>query len=472
MERMFGPTLYRAFRDVKRVFDPQGLFNPGKIVDAPPLASNLRFGAGYRTPAPATFFDFTDYGGLGGAVEMCSGLGVCRKTHEGTMCPSYMATRDEQHSTRGRANVLRLAMSGRMGEAGLDDKGVYEALDLCLECRACRSECPVGVDVGRFKSEFLAGYWQRHGTPLGARALGGIHRSATWGSRLAPLVNAVAGSGVGRRVAQHVLGIDARRRLPAFAGRTLTAAIGIGPAPDVVLFADTFTNHFDPHVGTAALEVLGAAGVRAGLVPNGCCGRPQISKGLLAGARTTIAHNTALLHPHAEAGRPIVFCEPSCLSAVREDAPALLGGDDRRRAQVVARQAVLFEEFLQGHAARLPLRARTGRILLHGHCHQKSMGLVSAARDVLGHVPLATVVDLDAGCCGMAGSFGYTTDHYDVSKAIGERRLFPAVRAMGPDDVVVAAGTSCRHQVFDFTGTRPLHPATLLQSLLLPQTRS
>jgi NAD-dependent dihydropyrimidine dehydrogenase PreA subunit len=198
-EKMFGPELYQAFRTVKQTFDPQGLFNPGRIVDTPPITSHLRFGAGYVTPDPPTFFDYAAFGGFGRAVEMCSGVGACRKTQSGTMCPSYMATRDEAHSTRGRANVLRLAMSGRIADTGLDDHGVHEVLDLCLECRACKSECPVGVDVGRYKSEFLAGYHERHGVPLEARVFGRIHELAPWGSRFAPMANALAGSALGRR---------------------------------------------------------------------------------------------------------------------------------------------------------------------------------------------------------------------------------------------------------------------------------
>ncbi len=466
MERMFGTTLYQVFREIKRTFDPNDLFNPGKIVDAPPLTANLRYGAGYQTPTLPTHFDFADYGGMAGAVEMCSGLGVCRKTHEGTMCPSFMATKEETHSTRGRANVLRLAMSGRLGESGLNDTGVYQALDLCLECRACKSECPVGVDVGRFKSEFLAGYWKRHGTPLAVRLLGSARTAAEWGSRLAPLANWSLGTGPGRAVARAVLGVDPRRHLPRFAGRTLEQRAGQNRAPDVILFADTFTNHYDPEIGVAALEVLSAAGFNAGLASHGCCGRPQISKGLLDDARGLASRNTAMLYPHAEAGRPILFCEPSCLSAVREDAPALLRGDERKRAETVAGAAMLFEQFMVTSVQHLALTAGPTRILLHGHCHQKSMGLVAPARELLSQVPGATVVDLDAGCCGMAGSFGYAEEHYELSRAIGERRLFPAVRAAGPGDVVVAAGTSCRHQVQDFTGVDAVHPAVLLRSLL------
>ena len=467
MAKMFGPELYEAFRTIKRTFDPNGIFNPGKIVDAPPLTANLRFGPSYSTRPVPTYFDYPE-GSFAGAVEMCSGLGACRKTLEGTMCPSYMATRDEQHVTRGRANVLRLTMAGRLGEAGLGDDGVYQTLDLCLECRACKAECPVGVDVARFKSEFLADYWQRHGTPLHARALGQARRAAEWGSRLAPLSNWLINSGVGRRLNERVLGIDKRRALPEFKRRTLAqlAKGRLKAAHDVLLFNDTFTNHYDPEIGLAALDVLSAAGLRPALAPNRCCGRPQISKGLLDDARSMASRNTDLLFADAERGRPLIFCEPSCLSAVREDAPALLRGEARRRAEVVARSSVLFEEFLAARTPRLAFKAGPKTILLHGHCHQKSMSLLGPARTLLSTIPNADVVDLDAGCCGMAGSFGYAREHYDVSRAIGERKLFPAVRNKPEGAVVVAGGTSCRHQIADFTGETAVHPAQLLASLL------
>jgi len=468
IRKMFGPAIYDAFRTIKQTFDPAGLFNPGKIVDAGPMTANLRFGAGYVTPRPDTHFDYDEYGGFGGAVEMCSGIGACRKTIEGTMCPSYMATHDEQHTTRGRANVLRLAMAGRLGEAGLDDRGVYETLDLCLECRACKAECPVGVDMARYKSEFLAGYWQRHGTSLEARALGHARALARLGSALAPFSNVVARSAPGRALAERLIGIDRRRRLPAFQRRTLqdrAPAAGSAPAA-ALLFVDTFTNYYDPAIGLAALDVLAAVGTPAALAPNGCCGRPQISKGLLGEARALAADNAERLHDDAAAGRPLVFCEPSCLSAVREDAPALLRGEARRKARVVAEASVLFEEYAAARGAALPLASGPARVLLHGHCHQRSMGLVASAKALLGRIPGVTVEDAEAGCCGMAGSFGYGRAHYEVSKAIGERRLFPAVRARGEGTVVVAAGTSCRHQIHDFTGVDAVHPAVLLRSLL------
>jgi FAD/FMN-containing dehydrogenase/Fe-S oxidoreductase len=471
MRKMFGPDLYEAFRAIKRTFDPHGIFNPGKIVDAPPLTANLRFGTSYVTRSPQTYFDYADYGGMAGAVEMCSGLGVCRKTLEGTMCPSYVATREEQHTTRGRANVLRLTMAGRLGEAGLGDRAVYETLDLCLECRACKAECPVGVDVARFKSEFLADYWQRHGMAREARVFGNARAVAKWGSRLAPLSNWVAASAPIRRLNESILGIDRRRRLPRFRRRTLEQLAPRGNSPPtVLLFKDTFTNHYEPQIGLAALDVLAATGVRAGLASNGCCGRSQISKGLLASAREMAAWNAEVLYPDAAAGRLLVFCEPSCLSAVREDAPALLRGDRRRKAEVVGGASVLFEEYAEGLGSRLTLAAGPANVLLHGHCHQKSMGLLTPSKALLSRIPQTTVQDPDAGCCGMAGSFGYSREHYEISRAIGERRLFPAVRGKPAGAVVVASGFSCRHQIRDFTGETALHPAVLLQSLLVART--
>ena len=478
-EKMFGSELYRAFRVVKKTFDPDGVFNPGRVVDTPPITSHLRFGAGYQTAAPPTFFDYADYGGFGRAVEMCSGVGACRKTGSGVMCPSYMATRDEAHTTRGRANVLRLAMSGRLGEGGLTDRGVYDVLDLCLECRACKSECPVSVDMARYKSEFLARYWHEHGVPMRARAFGGAAALARWGSRLAPVSNWVAGSRAGRWLNEALLGIDRRRVPPVWAAQTMRRRLQDAPAaagPRAVLFADTFTNHSEPEIGVAAFEVLEHAGIGARLVPHGCCGRPLISQGLLAEARAVAAATTGALYDAAQRGEAIVFLEPSCLSAVREDAPDLLTGEARDRARVVARHSVLFEEFLERECrdGRASLRLRPGppAILLHAHCHQRSMGLAAPAAALLSRIPSATVTDPDAGCCGMAGSFGYSRDHYDVSRAVGERKLLPAARALKAGEVLVAAGTSCRHQVDHFAGVRAVHPAVLLRSLLGPGTES
>jgi Fe-S oxidoreductase len=476
-EKMFGSELYQAFRAVKRAFDPNGLFNPGRIVDTPPITSHLRFGAGYRTPEPATTFDFSDFDGFGRAVEMCSGVGLCRKTREGTMCPSYMVTREEAHSTRGRANTLRLAMNGTLGDARLSDQGVHEVLDLCLECRACKSECPVGVDMARYKSEFLAGYWQRHGTSLRAHAFGHAHATSALGSRLAPFSNAIVNTSPVRWLMEKTIGVDRRRTLPRWTRKTFRKQVRY-PAKAghhteshrALIFVDTFTEYERPDLGLAALDVFNAAGVSAGLAPNVCCGRPLISQGLLSEARRQAAANTHALYDLAARGHAIVFLEPSCLSAVRDDAPDLLRGELQYRARVVARECVLFEDHLErecsANRATLTLKPGPANIHLHPHCHQRSMGLAAPARALLSRVPGAQVVDLEAGCCGMAGSFGYTRDHYDVSRAIGERKLLPAARALDARAVLVASGTSCRHQVHDLGGVEALHPAVLLRSLL------
>ena len=341
MRKMFGPALYEAFRAIKRTFDPLGILNPGKIVDAPALTANLRYGPGYRVSKASTFFDYSQFGGMGGAVDMCSGLGACRKTLDGTMCPSYMATRDEEHSTRGRANVLRLAMAGRLGESGLADEDVRQVMSLCLECRACKAECPVGVDVARFKSEFLSGYWERHATPLRVRMLGHIDEVSRWGSRFAPLSNIAAQSAPVRWLNERMLGLDRRRKPPAWSRRTFARHFAkrrgsMSTNADVLLFNDTFTNYYNPRIGLAGARVLEAAGLRVALAPNACCGRPLISQGLLAEARQRATTNTDLLGPLVENGRRLVFFEPSCLSAVREDAPALLRGDRQKQAQAVA----------------------------------------------------------------------------------------------------------------------------------------
>jgi Fe-S oxidoreductase len=392
-------------------------------------------------------------------------------------------------------------MSGRLNESGLGDEGVRQVLDLCLECRACKTECPVGVDVARFKSEFLADFQRRHGTPLRARLLGHVHDVARWGSRLAPLSNWLAQSALTRRVNESLFGLDQRRVPPRWARSTFAAqfaarrrargyatartseseperqrelALGVGPQRNwnsVVLFNDTFTNYYHPEIGMAASDVLEAAGMRVGLASNQCCGRPLISQGLLAAARDRAARTTEALHAHVRAGERIVFMEPSCLSAIREDVPSLLRGDAQRKAQAVAERCVLFEDLLErawtsGDAA-LELQRGPAQIVLHGHCHQKSMGLVGSAAALLSRIPGATVTSLDAGCCGMAGSFGYAREHFDVSRAIGERKLLPAARSLEPGGILVASGVSCRQQVSDFTSVQPLHPAQLLRNLLV-----
>jgi Fe-S oxidoreductase len=324
--------------------------------------------------------------------------------------------------------------------------------------------------MARFKSEFLASYWEEHGTSAEARMLGNVHDFARWGSLAAGVVNRLTELSWVKALNEKQFGIDRRRALPQLANgrrrKTLTrgSVRTAGRKPDVYLFADTFTKYYDPEIGVAARQVIESAGCTTGLAPNVCCGRPLISKGLLDEARRQAAENADALYTIALSGRKIVFCEPSCLSAVREDAPALLRGDEKRKAEVVAKACVLFEEYVAD--SNIEFQPGPDKILLHGHCHQKSMGLLPAAKAALSKIPGATVVDLDAGCCGMAGSFGYSCDHYYVSRAIAERKLMPQVRAKGANDVVVAAGTSCRHQIHDFAQQEAQHPAVLLAGLV------
>lgn len=481
-ERMYGPALYQAFRELKRAFDPLGLLNPGKIVDAPPLATSLRYGAGYVTPEVPTTFDFSADGGLTRATELCAGVGECRKTRSGTMCPSYQATRDERDSTRGRANVLRLAITGRAGLGGLTDPAAREVLDLCLECKACKAECPTNVDMARLKAEVLHRHHRAHGTPLRNRAFGHVAALGRWGCRLAPASNWALRGRAGRWLGEALLGIDRRRLPPAFAGRTLArrlAPLLMGAVPDdtppgVLLIPDTFANHFEPDVGEAAVALLRRAGRRVALGPRGlrCCGRPLISNGMLDRAVAHAAHNVDRLGPWADRGWTIVACEPSCLLTIQDDYPALLRGEARRRAEAVAASCLTFEEALEAALAeaeggpdRLGLVAGPRRILVQGHCHQRALVGMGATLRLLGRVPGAEVVDLEAGCCGMAGSFGYEVEHYEVSRLVGEQRLFPALRRDGPEAAVVAPGFSCRLQIGHFTGLPALHPAQLLARL-------
>jgi Fe-S oxidoreductase len=490
-EQMFGPVLYQAFRTLKQTFDPENLLNPGKIVDAPPLASSLRFGAAYVTPAMATTFDFTAEGGMLPAAELCAGVGECRKTRAGTMCPSYQATRDERDSTRGRANALRLALTGQLGLEGLTDPAVHEVLDLCLECKACKGECPTNVDMARLKAEFLHQYHKKRGVPLRNRVFGRVARIGRLGCALSPVSNWLARSRPVRRVNEVVLGIDRRRVPPAFAPRAQSRALAelassdapAGPGSrDILLFPDTFITYYEPDHGRAALQLLKALARRVqfgvprveGGGPLRCCGRPQISSGLLDEAVANARHNVSRLHEWAGRGYAIVACEPSCLLTIKDDYPALLRGHERTQAEAVAAACLTFEECLEALLAEAetsgvgppPLAFSAGpkRILVQGHCHQRALVGMGPLVRLLGRIPGAEVVDLDAGCCGMAGSFGYEREHYEISRQVGEGRLFPAVRKAGhePEVVVVAPGFSCRLQIAHFTGRNAEAPARLL----------
>jgi FAD/FMN-containing dehydrogenase/Fe-S oxidoreductase len=476
VERFFGPQIYAAFRATKQLFDPLGLMNPGKIVDAPPIDQALRYGTDYRTMPVATYFDWSRDGGFAGSVELCSGLGACRKTSEGTMCPSYMVTREEEHSTRGRANLLRAVLSGVLPADEMTGPRLYAALDLCLECKGCKAECPANVDMAKMKAEFLAQYHAAHGLPLRARLFGRYRVTTRWGSAAAPLSTWVARSAPVRWVLDRLVGIDRRRQLPPFARPTFLQwwqsrtplASQVMSRGTVALFADTFMIYNYPEVGRAAVEVLERLGYAVELAPAVCCSRTLISKGMLSDARQAARRAVAALLPLVGHGVPIVGCEPSCLLTFRDEVPDLVPGDD---AQGLARHVFLIDEFLASEHRRRPLRLTGGGgrpALVHGHCHQKALVGTSALRTVLETAGFAVQL-VDAGCCGMAGSFGFEKEHYDISMAIGERQLLPAVRRLPPDVPAVVMGVSCRQQIAHGTGRNPVHLVELLARTLQAQ---
>ncbi|MDH4246665.1 MAG: FAD-binding protein [Deltaproteobacteria bacterium] len=465
IERLFGPKITQALREVKAAFDPENRMNPGKIVDAQHPMENLRWGKEISQPIVPSL-DFTRDGGYAFALEMCNGNGNCRKLDLGTMCPSYQVTREDRHSTRGRANALKGVLQGDLqGEAYLS-RDMYEVMELCLECKGCKTECPSKVDMAKFKYEFLYQYQKKHGVSLRNRLFANIAAVSPLGSALAPLSNWVMNS-MPHRGLLNLLGVSSKRTLPAFSRQRFSrwfaartpGESGRDPRPAVVLFADTFVEHNTPALGRDTVEILERAGYRVIVPERRCCGRPMISKGLLDQARENAAFNLAVLKPYAQQGLPIVGVEPSCILTLKEEYRDLLPGAD---ADLVARQTRTIDEFLAELtlAGKLPYPQTGGaprEFLLHGHCHQKALVGTSATVAVLKGIPGAAVKEINSGCCGMAGTFGYEKEHYAMSLAIGEQRLFPAVRAAAPGAVVVADGMSCRHQIAHGTGREALH---------------
>jgi FAD/FMN-containing dehydrogenase/Fe-S oxidoreductase len=447
----FGPRLTAALGEIKSWLDPQGLMNPGKIVNPPKMddASLFRFPPGYGTQVPATALDWSEWGGFDKAVEMCNNNGHCRKFDAGTMCPSYRATRDEIHLTRGRANTLRLALSGQLGAEG--EEAVKQALDLCVSCKGCKRECPTGVDMARMKIEFLAQYKKKHGHSARDRAIAYLPRYARTAARLAPLAN------LGTRLLQRRLGFAARP-LPRWR-RDYFRDRGADNG-DVVLLVDTFNRYFEPENARAAKAVLEAAGRRVQVPADLCCGRTFLSAGMVDEARREAQRMLDALGPLAARGVPIVGLEPSCLFSLRDEFPVLMKG-----AEKLADNAFLFEEFLARHPGRLKFREMRQSVLLHGHCHQKAFDAMPAVHKVLAMVPGLAVKTVETSCCGMAGSFGYEAEHAEVSMKMAEMSLLPAIRN-APEDLLVADGTSCRHQILDGSGRQPLHVARVLESAL------
>ena len=472
---MFGARIVGAFEEIKDAFDPHGLFNPGRIVRPPRMDDRrlFRYRPDYATEEIETALDWSEWGGFARALEACNNNGACRAFGSGVMCPSFRATRDELHVTRGRANALRLAISGQLGPGAMTSEAMNEAMALCVSCKGCRRECPVGVDMARMKIEFLARLRERQRPSARERLIAELPRYAPWAARIAPLANArdrVPGLAA---LSERLLGLSARRPLPRFRSDVFQPAKhrpSGGDGRDVQLLVDTFTTYFEPENADAAIAVLEASGCRVHVVRAAdggrapCCGRTYLTAGLVREARTEAKRLLEAVAPGANAGLPVVGLEPACLFTLRDELPHLLPGAETR---ALAERAFTLEEFLVGEVARAgrpppfgPLPWR--RALVHGHCHRKAFGAMGALTDALALAPGLEVEEIPSGCCGMAGAFGFEAEHYDISVAMAEDRLMPAVRQAGDDTIVVADGTSCRHQIRTLCGREALHPARVL----------
>jgi FAD/FMN-containing dehydrogenase/Fe-S oxidoreductase len=481
VERFFGPELTRTFGQIKAVFDPRNLLNPGMIVNAGPVDSITSSLRSYEQRAVLeeidTFFDYGDQGGFAAALERCNGAGVCRKMTDGTMCPSYRATLDERHSTRGRGNALRDAVVARANDSAPDwsDAATIQTLDLCLSCKACKTECPSNVDLARLKAEYTAQRYRSTPPPLSAYFFGRVRQLNRLGSLAPWLANVLAGLGPARAVLNRAFGLAPQRALPRFERsiwrqlrrRPVPAQAAAVSAPRIVIFGDCFTAYNEPQVGVAAVTVLQALGYAVDVVDAGCCGRAMISSGLLPDAVAAAERALAILLPLMTDPRVrgLVVCEPSCLSAIKDDWLQLRLGLPLAARQALADRAMLVEEFVEAAWDRHPRRPVFDQpphrqILLHGHCHQKALwgdaGSAAALRRC------GTVQVLDAGCCGMAGSFGYEAKKYAMSMQIGELVFLPAVRAAKDEAVIAAPGTSCRQQILHGTGRAALHPIEVM----------
>jgi FAD/FMN-containing dehydrogenase/Fe-S oxidoreductase len=474
-EAMFGPRLVHAFEEVKDSFDPDGLLNPGKIVRAPRMddRSLMRYPPGYRALPLDPALDWSAWGGFLGAAEMCNNNGACRKSAGGVMCPSFRLTDDEQHVTRGRANTLRLALSGQLGADALTSDAMYETLELCVSCKACRRECPTGVDIARMKIEVLHQRARRHGVSRRQRLVAYMPRYAPFASRLAPLANLRNRLPWAARAGERLLGLSVKRSLPPWQRKPYRPRSNGSGADEraVVLFADTFNTWFEPENARAAERVLEAAGFRVvSATPPGerplCCGRTFLSAGLVDEARAELRRTLAALTPWLERGVAVVGLEPSCLFTFRDELAAVLPGPEAER---LAERSFLLEEFLVRETKELQPRLRKtawDKALLHGHCHQKAFGAMGAVEAALRLVPELVVETIETSCCGMAGAFGYEAEHYDASVGMAERDLLPAVRRAPPNSIIVADGTSCRHQIKDGAGRDAVHVARVLDAAL------
>ncbi|MCW9707663.1 FAD-binding and (Fe-S)-binding domain-containing protein [Fodinibius salsisoli] len=477
IEKVLGSEMMPLLKQVKQIWDPQNLLNPGKIVDPKPMEADLRYSPSYRPPEVNTTFNWRREEGFADAVELCNGAGVCRKLADsgGTMCPSYMATKREKDSTRGRANLFRQLFSGRQAEA-FQSEELRDALDLCLSCKACKSECPANVDMARMKAEFMQGWHEENGISLHERFFGQAGTLYPLASLFPKLSNWMLKQPVVKELLQQWIGIDKRRDLPAFATETFmdwfsnrsntnrpTSNAEAGRS--VVLLIDIFTNYHDPDIGKAAVQFLEATGHRVIVPEIHELGRPQLSKGMVDHAKQVLDQSLPVLTNYAEQGYPIIGLEPSELLTLRDEYLDLCDDDQLPAAQQVAEQSVTFEEFVASTLQTNSPPGTSNKVYIHGHCHAKALIGNTAVEDALQAAGYETEI-LQTGCCGMAGSFGYEENHYEVSMDIGELTLFPALRKLPDDALICAPGFSCRHQINDGVDRKAVHPAELVAKSL------
>lgn len=468
LQKLYGPELMEAFREFKRIWDPEWKMNPGKVIDARPITADLRLGTDYKPWHPKTRFSYPeDQGDFSRSVLRCVGVGKCRHHEGGTMCPSYMVTREERHSTRGRAHLLFEMLQGDVIKDGFRSAAVKESLDLCLACKGCKGDCPVHVDLATYKAEFLAHHYRRRLRPLHMYAFGYIARWARLAMLSPRLVNFVQRAPVFSNALKALLNVAPQRDIPRFAAQSYKAWFFDRPeqpnrdGPPVILWPDTFNNYYHPDVSRAATEFLERAGWRV-IVPRAalCCGRPLYDYGLLGTARKWLLRTLEELRPEIRAGIPMVGLEPSCVATFRDELCSLIPHDED--AQRLARQTFLLSEFIARKMPEYPLPPLPRRAVLHGHCHHKALMKMTAEEGVLKRMRIDYEL-LDSGCCGMAGAFGFEKDHYDLSIACGERVLLPAVRQADENTLILANGFSCRKQIELTTGRRALHLAHVLE---------
>ena len=475
-EEFFGTKLYSAFKKVKTLFDPENLMNPGKIVDAQDITENLRYGSQYKDEEVLTHYHYKTESSFFDAVHTCTGVGECRKLIGGTMCPSFKATQDEEHSTRGRANALRLAMSGQMDHKGLASERLHEVLDLCLSCKSCKSECPSNVDMAKLKSEVSQVYFDENGVKSRDRLIRDSSKmAAKFSGGLATLVNTIQSSRIFRIVLEKLVGFDRRRRLPKYAKETFVEWYHKnGKKPDgnvkqVALFADTYLNYHEPQIGIAAYHLLTSCGYEVLLADVGCCQRPKISHGFLREAKKEGLLTAQNLGHCLSNNIPVLVCEPSCASALNDDLPDLI--DDERLGENLKSGVFMIDQFLYDEikSGRLKVRFTSSEkeLLVHGHCHQKALYGTTSMNTILDKVEGLNHSEVDSGCCGMAGSFGYEKEHYELSDKIGSMILFPATKKLGPEANVVACGFSCRHQIEHHTSKKPKHWVEVIKAELI-----